>query len=303
MSEEAAKPSVSLASRLAAHAGIGFIAALRFVPYPLLRAFGEALGSLLWQVARSRRRVVLRNLELCFPELDEAERRKLGREHVRRLARSVVDRAIPFFASAERVKRFVRIEHRERMPDDRPVILLTPHFLGLDAGALALSIDRDWCSVFSTQSNPVFDRAIRAARLRFGRGLLISRNEGMRPMVRAIRAGRAFYYLPDMDFGPRDSVFVPFMGIETATITGLARLVQMTGAVVVPCVTRMTPDGYVLTLYPEWENFPGDISPDDPIHARRMNAFIEERIREAPAEYYWVHRRFKTRPPGEPSLY
>ncbi|WP_084545199.1 hypothetical protein [Derxia gummosa] len=297
------KRGASALARAGAHAAVGFIAALRFVPHPLLRALGNGLGALLWRVAGSRRRIVLRNLELCFPELDAAARERLGRAHVRMLARSLLDRSFAFSASAERLRQLVKIEHRERLPDDRPVILLSPHFVGLDAGAAVLSIDRDWCSVMSTQSNPVFDKAVRDGRLRFGHGLLLSRQEGLRAIVRAIRDLRAFYYLPDMDFGPRDSVFVPFMGVPAATITGLARLAQMTRAAVVPCVTRMTDDGYVVTLYPEWENFPGDLPPDDPAHARRMNAFIEERIREMPEQYYWVHRRFKTRPPGEPSLY
>jgi len=300
---EASKPAPTASSRRAVRIAFSLIAVLRFLPYPLLRSLGTGLGSLLWRVAGSRRRVVLRNLELCFPELDAGAREALGREHVRRLARTVFDRSILWFGSADQVKRFVRVENMELLAPGRPIILLTPHFVGLDAAGARLGQERDWCSIYSVQSNSEIDSQIQTLRLRFGRGLLLARNEGIRTMVRAIRAGRAFYYLPDMDFGARDSVFVPFMGVNAATITGLARLAQLTKAVVVPVVTRMTPDGYVVTLYPEWTDFPGAIDADDPIHARRMNAFIEDRIREAPAEYYWVHRRFKTRPPGEPSLY
>jgi KDO2-lipid IV(A) lauroyltransferase len=131
---------------------------------------------------------------------------------------------------------------------------------------------------------------------------LYSRQQGIRPVIKAMRRGLPFYYLPDMDFGERDSVFVPFFDVPTATITGLARIARLAGAVVVPAVTRQLPggEGYELRFYPSWENFP---SGDDEADARRMNAFIEDRVREMPEQYYWLHKRFKTRPPGQRSPY
>ena len=121
-------------------------------------------------------------------------------------------------------------------------------------------------------------------------------------MVKALKRGESFYYLPDMDLGARDSVFVPFCGVPAATITGLSRIARLGGAVVVPCVTRQLPGaaGYVVRFYPAWRDFPsGDLEAD----ARQMNAFIEERVREMPEQYYWLHKRFKTRPAGEADPY
>ena len=132
--------------------------------------------------------------------------------------------------------------------------------------------------------------------------MLLSRQDGARSSIKAMRSGRPFYYLPDMDFGRRDSVFVPFFGVETATITGLSRLARAAGAAVVPCITRMLPggQGYVVDIGEAWADFPTrDVSAD----SARMNAYIESVVRSQPEQYYWVHRRFKTRPEGQPRVY
>ena len=119
-------------------------------------------------------------------------------------------------------------------------------------------------------------------------------------MVRALKNGLPFYYLPDQDFGAKDALFVPFFGIPAATVTALPRIAKLARAAVVPCVTRQTRDGYVLRFYPAWENYPsGDLADD----TRRMNAFIEDRVREMPEQYFWLHKRFKTRPAGEARYY
>jgi KDO2-lipid IV(A) lauroyltransferase len=156
--------------------------------------------------------------------------------------------------------------------------------------------------MYSRQKDPILDRILYHGRTRFVMPRLVSRQEGLRPLVRVMREGLPFYYLPDLDFGPRDSVFVPFFGVPAATITGLSRMARLARAAVVPVVTRQLPGGkgYVLRFYPAWEGFPsGDVEAD----ARRMNAFIEERVLETPEQYHWLHKRFKTRPPGEPALY
>jgi len=129
---------------------------------------------------------------------------------------------------------------------------------------------------------------------------VLSRRQGVRAAVRLVRGGLPFYYLPDMDLGARDAVFVPFFGVPAATVTATSRLVQLTGATVLPFVSRMTPDGYVGTFFPPWPDVPGE---SDEAAARRLNAFIEDRVRECPEQYLWSHKRFKTRPPGEPGPY
>jgi KDO2-lipid IV(A) lauroyltransferase len=182
------------------------------------------------------------------------------------------------------------------------VILLAPHFVGLDAGWTRLTCELDMSGIYSNQKDPVFNAVLLAGRTRFGRQRALSRQDGVRAGLAALKEKLPFYYLPDMDYGSRDSVFVPFFGVPAATVTGLSRLARLAGARVVPCVTRVLPggSGYELRCYPAWEDFPtADVVAD----TRRMNAFIEERVREMPEQYFWTHKRFKTRPPGEPRWY
>jgi KDO2-lipid IV(A) lauroyltransferase len=169
-------------------------------------------------------------------------------------------------------------------------------------GGVRLTADHPLVSIYSRQKDALFDHLLRHGRTRFGTTTLFSRQDGVRPVVKAMKKGLPFYYLPDQDFGARDAAFVPFFGVPAATITGLSRIARLTGAAVVPAVTRQLPGGkgYVLTFYPAWEGFPGASVEED---TRRMNAFIEERVREMPEQYFWLHKRFKTRPPGAPRLY
>jgi Kdo2-lipid IVA lauroyltransferase/acyltransferase len=277
---------------------------LRLLPLPLLAAIGNGFGALLYAFGRERRRVCQINLARCLPELSTGERDTLARRHFRAFARTFLERAILWWGSPARIRRLVRIEAWEHFEAVRggPLILLAPHFVGLDMGAARLMQEIDLVSIYSRQKNEVFDAVLYAGRMRFGRLTLLSRQEGVRPALRAMQAGRPFYYLPDMDYGQRDTIFVPFFGINAATITGVSRLARLAGARVLPCVTRMLPggEGYVVRFFPAWENYPGvNIEAD----TRRMNAFIEEQVREMPEQYLWVHKRFKTRPAGEPSWY
>ena len=178
--------------------------------------------------------------------------------------------------------------------------MLAPHFVGIDAGGMRFQADWPGASMYANQKSRALTEAMTRGRTRFGHSHILLRNDGLRPALRLIRKGVPFYFLPDMDLGPRDAVFVPFFGVPAATVTSLARLAKMTGAVVIPFVTRMTDTGYVAQLYPAWEDFPGD---DEVAATRRMNAFIEERVREMPEQYLWSHRRFKTRPAGMPDPY
>lgn len=275
---------------------------LHFLPLALLAPVGRGLGLLFYLLGRRRREIALTNLRLCFPEMDETARKSLARAHFAALGRSVVERGIAWWARAERVRRIVRIEGLEHLKCGRPVILLTPHFLGLDIGATRLAQEIDAVSIYSRQKDPVVDRLLFHGRSRFGNQLLLSRQDSLGKSVRALRDGRPFYYLPDMDYGERDAIFVPFFGVPAATITALPRMSRLAKAVVVTCVTRMLPggQGYVMELGAPWQGFPTD---DVEADTRRMNAFIEEQVRRMPEQYYWVHRRFKTRPPGQPKIY
>ena len=284
--------------------GLGLIWLLHFLPLRALAALGEGLGALFYRLGRRRRNIALTNLRLCFPKLGEAQRVALAKAHFAVFGRSFLERGILWWSPQSRIRRLVRIEGEEylRAAAGAPVILLTPHFVGLDMGWTRLTCDFDMVSVYAHQKNFYFNAALLKGRERFGKSRLLSRQAGIRPAIRAMQEGLPFYYLPDMDYGQRDTIFVPFFGYPTATITGVSRLARMCGAKVIPCVTRMLEGGagYVVKLYPAWDNFPGPGVEADTV---RMNAFIEERVIEMPEQYYWVHRRFKTRPAGESGPY
>ena len=292
--------------RALSHGAIALFWLLHFLPLPLLARVGQLLGTLLYHIGNRRRRIALTNLALCFPELSDSQRQTLAREHFRVLGRSILERSLLWWASPERLSRLIRVNGAERISTlrdaGRPVILLAPHFVGLDAGGIGITMRFDIVSMYSVQKNPVFDRLLLRGRKRFGDQMLLSRQDGARSSIRAMRSGRPFYYLPDMDFGRRDSVFAPFFGIEAATITGLSRLARAAGAAVVPCITRMLPggQGYLVDIDDAWTDFPtSDVSAD----SARMNTYIESVVRNQPEQYYWVHRRFKTRPEGQPRVY
>lgn len=286
--------------------GLGILRLVSRLPWPVLRALGSLTGDIAWHLAGERRRVTLTNLRLCFPGWTEAERRRVARDHFRYFMRSFLDRFVFWHGSPDRIRSLAHIEGLEHFEANRtgPLILLVPHFVGLDAGGirLQLQVDRPAAAVYAAQKSRVLTEAMMKGRTRFHpeRSVGILRTDGLRSALRPLREGLHLYLLPDMDLGPRDAIFVPFFGVPAATVTSMTRLARIAGAAVVPCVTRMTDRGYVVRLYPAWKDYPGD---DPEADTRRMNAFIEERVLEMPAQYLWSHKRFKTRPPGESSVY
>ena len=279
---------------------------VHLLPLAVQAALGRGLGRIGWRVVSARRKVALRNLALCFPDLPAAEREALAREHFRWLGRSLLERGLLWYASPARLRRLIRVEGDVTLAERsaRPVMWLAPHFMGLDvAGAAVLLFQkRKGISIYQAQSDPVLDAALRRGRLRLGNAEIFSRDEAGRALFRAIRKGDAFFNLPDMDFGTRDAAFVPFFGVQATTLLAPSRLARSLGMVVQPVVAEILPGGrgYVVRFEPAWADFPSD----DPVaDAARMNRWIEAEIRKNPAQYLWVHRRFKTRPPGEPSLY
>jgi KDO2-lipid IV(A) lauroyltransferase len=280
---------------------VGLLWLIRFLPERWIAAMGDAIGALLYRFGRGY--VTRVNLAMCFPELDEAQREAIGVRHFQMLARNALELGIMAFGSDADLQRLTRVEGIEHLRSHvgKPVIVLAPHFVGLNMGGIRVAWEiPESASIYSRQKNPVLDWLFLRSRSRFGSPVLVSRQEGLRAVVRVMRSGKAFYFLPDMDFGMRDAIFSPFFGVPTATITALPRLAKLAGAVVVPVVTRQDGDGYVARFYPAWEDYPtGDLEAD----VRRMNAFIEDRAREMPEQYFWAHKRFKTRPPGEPNPY
>ena len=299
---------------LAAEAGIrlalGILWLLHWLPLPWLAALGHGVGKLLYRLAGSRRRVGMRNLTLCFPEMPEAERRALLRAHFGWLTQSLLDRAVLWWASPARIKRLIQIEgdihlaEREMQTTGRPTMWLCPHFVGLDVGGVAILLGQKQpaASIYQTQSHPLMDKLMKRGRLRFGNAEIFPRSDSVKPLLRAIKEGRGFFNLPDMDFGRKDAVFVPFFGIPAATLMAPSRLARMLNMVVQPVITELLPkgQGWRVRFLPPLPDFPTqDVTSD----TARLNRFIEGEILKQPAQYLWVHKRFKTRPEGEPGLY
>ena len=279
---------------------------LHWLPLPLLAVLGRLLGLLLWPLATGRRRVALRNIELCFPDWSMRRRRELALAHFQWLGRSLLERGLLGHASPARLRRLIRIEGPASFGDTHagPVMWLVPHFMALDVAgaAVQLFVARPGCSIYQTQSNVVFDAALRRARLRFGNARIFARHETAKPLLRAIKEGAGFFNLPDMDFGPRDAAFVPFFGVPAATLLAPSRMARLLGMKVQPVVADMLPwgRGYRVRFFAPWDHFP---TADAEADTAWMNCWIEQRVRENPAQYLWVHKRFKTRPEGEAALY
>ena len=279
---------------------------VHWLPLSWQSLLGRAVGAVAWRMAGSRRRIALRNLEMCLPEKSEAERLAIAREHFGWLGRSLLERGLLWYASPERLKRLIHVEGEVGLADatKRPVMWLVPHFLALDVAgaAVQLNIARPGASIYQAQSDPVFDAAMRRGRLRFGNAKIFARDETARPLMRAIRDGAGFFNLPDMDFGERDAAFVPFFGVPAATLLAPSRMARALNMSVQPVVGEMLDGGggFRVRFLPPLKDFPTD----DPVaDTLRINHWIEEEVRRNPAQYLWVHKRFKTRPAGEPGFY
>ena len=291
----------------AARALLGLVWLLHWLPLGVQAAIGRGLGGLLHRFGRSRREVALRNLELCMPELAPAARQALVREHFRWLGRSLLERGLLWYASPERLRRLIHVEGDVHLAETsgRPVMWLVPHFMALDvAGASTQLFQKRWvASIYQAQSNTVLDHAMRKGRLRFGGGEVFSRFESALPLVRVVKKRQAaFFNLPDMDFGSKDAAFVPFFGVPAATLLAPSKLARSLGMIVQPVVAEALPggQGYRVRYLPPWTDWPSEDAEAD---TRRMNEWIATEVRRNPAQYLWVHKRFKTRPPGQPPVY
>ena len=278
---------------------------LAYLPLPLLRALGWGFGRLLYAVAARRRRVVLRNLAACFPDKTTPEQRRLAQQVFVYFAQSWLDRSWLWHGSEALLQKRLRwVGDTTPLQQDVPTVIFAPHFMGLDAGGVALMRER-WhplSSIYSRQQNPKLDAWVRNGRNRFGNAILADRTTSIRAVINAMRREHAhFYLLPDMDLGADDALFIPFFGVNTATVPSLSRFARMGGAQVLSMVSTVQAHGYNIHVSPVWADFPtSDLYAD----TRRMNAELEKLIHlYGIAQYYWVHKRFKTRPAGQPAFY
>ncbi len=285
------------------HPLIVFLRLLAPLPLAWVRALGWALGHVLYVLAHSRRHIVQVNLRLCFPDLSEAERQRMTRRHMVGVMQSLLDRSWLWHGSPAQLRRRLQlVGDVSPLQGDSAVVMLAPHFLGLDAGGTALTMlgGVRMASIYVPQSNPSLDDWVRDGRNRSGAVALYYRHGGVKPIVSGLRQGDKLYLLPDMDFGPQESLFVPFFGVQTATVPSLSRFSRLGRAKVVTVASRMTPAGYSVEVGPVWADFPSD---DVQADTARMNRELQALIATMPEQYYWVHKRFKTRPTGEPGFY
>lgn len=284
--------------------GLAVLWVLAVLPARWRMVLGGGLGRLYFRFSRKRRRIALINIGLCFPQWSEAQRLELAREHFQAAMRAVLDFPWWWWASEAQLARRVEVRgaeyYRKAVADGHNVILLAFHNVALEAGIM-INYYFPHIGVIKPIRNPVLDWFLTRGRTRFG-GRIFDRAAGIRPVIRAIRAGAGFYYLPDEDLGLRDSVFAPFFGVPAASLTTLGRLARVCDAVVLPCFARMVRGGlgYEIDLHPPLANFPG---PDPYEDTCRMNAAIEEGIRTAPEQYWWTSKRFRCRPDGAVSPY
>ncbi len=283
---------------------MGVLRVIGWLPFPLIYAISAVLGEILYRVVPSRAHVTLVNLKLCFPNMPEKERKRMARRHFRLLVCSFLSIGTFWWSSKSRLRRLIKIkgiEHLELAEKEaRGIIILAPHFITLDAGGLRMSMGRKMSTMYQINPNPVYDHIILQARSRFD-GTLIDRKAPLTRLIRSIRSGTPFYYLPDQNAGAKHGIFVPFFGIQASTFPALGKLSQAGKAVVIPCSSRIIPwRGIETVLGPPLENFPlGDAYED----TLRMNQEVEHMVRELGADYLWSHKRFKRRPEGEADLY
>ncbi|MDA8365323.1 MAG: lysophospholipid acyltransferase family protein [Gammaproteobacteria bacterium] len=286
-------------------AAVALLRTFSMLPLPLLWVLGALLGEVASRVPSRARHTADVNLALCFPDLDDAARRRLRRATFRAFMQAILSIGVGIWASRDRLRRLVRFRDRfiydSALAAGQHVILLAPHFVVLEIAGLRLSQERPMVSMYKSPKNPVFDRVMRRGRSRFG-GVMIERSSDLLPLVRLLREGRPFYYLPDQDPGGAPSVFAPFFGVPTATLTAPSRIARLARAAVIPCYTRLLPfgRGYEVIMKPPLPNFP---SADPVADATCLNAAIEQAVREMPEQYLWTYKRFKSRPLNMPSRY
>jgi Kdo2-lipid IVA lauroyltransferase/acyltransferase len=285
------------------HLGVALMRTMGWLPLPVVRALGWLLGWVLYWAVPSRREVVAKNLSLCFPELLPQHLKGLERDVFTYFAQAWLDRGWLWHAPMDVVNARLNLTGAVQALDgSSPTVIFAPHFMGMDAGGAALTanVPRQFTSIYTDQSNKVVDAWMLTGRKRAGNTRMFSRADGVREITQSLRAGELMYLLPDMDFGDNGAEFVPFFGTTAATVPSLSRFARLGKAKVVPVITRLTPTGYDVQVLPAWQNFP---TQDAHADTARMNAELEGYIRSMPAQYYWVHKRFKTRPPGEAQLY
>ena len=286
--------------------GLGLLWLLTQLPYRALLVLGRALGLLMFCGAAKRRHIVTRNLELCFPELTSAQRKALVRDNFISMGIAFFEMAMSWWWPQKRLRRLLKVKGLEHLQaaqeQGQGVILMAIHFTTLEIGAALLGQRHTIDGMYRAHKNPVFDYVQRRGRERHNTDSQAIEREDVRGMLKVLRQGRAIWYAPVQDYGPKLSLFVPLFGIPAATVTATSKFAKLGRAQVIPMKQTRLPkgQGYLIELEPPLIDFPGE---SDEADCLRLNQWIEQAIREQPEQYLWAHRRFKTRPEGEAQLY
>lgn len=284
--------------------GFGLLRLISLLPLPAIALLGSWLGSLVFYVFKSRRLIALQNLGVCFPELSEQQRHATAKRCFQLIAITTLSMGVNWWASPSRLQGLVSYEGKshydEAVAQGRNIILLAPHAIALEMGALLLSRERSMITMYQNTRKKLLNDIVKDRRGRFG-GILVERREPLRALLKLIRAGNPFYYLPDQDAGDK-GVFVPFFGTDASTYPMLSKFAKVGDALVLPIYTHILPRGagWKVVIGKPLQHYP---SGDDLADTRRMNEEIEAMVRTAPEQYFWVHKRFKTRPPGDSAFY
>ena len=283
--------------------GLKLFQCIGFLPLSVLRAMGTMVGLTLYVGARWRRHVALQNLRVCFPEKSESKRQEIAKQAFVYFAQAWFDRSWLWHRSPSCIQARVRFTgFVDELKADVPTVIFAPHFVGLDVGwtLLTLRVTKHFTTIFTPQSNAAAGAWMTQGRSRFGQVQLLQREDGVKTIVSSLRNNAWLYLLPDMNFGPEESIFVPFFGEPAATVPSLSRFAKLGRARVLPVVTRMTSNGYEVEVHHAWNDFPTDDAQAD---TALMNQRLETYIQDMPAQYFWVHKRFKTRPEGADPIY
>lgn len=273
------------------------------LPYRLQLQLGKAIGELAYYLAGRRRKIAERNIELCFPRLSRKQQQQLVKAHFHSVGISLFEIALCWWGDDKTLAPLCHIdglEHLQNALQQGGILMLSAHFTCLEIGGRLLALHQPFAVMYKPQRNPVLEQVMRESRQQHF--LAAIEKTDLRGLLRALKQGQACWYAPDQDPGYHRAVFAEFFGITTASVPAASRITRMSGAKLLPffATRRADGSGYDLRILPPLENFPSEDQAHD---AQRINDLIEQQVRQAPEQYLWMHRRFKTRPEGEPSLY
>ena len=272
------------------------------LPFKLQVLLGKIMGKLLYHLLKDLKRVALINISRCFPNKDKEQVEDLAKQHFEAIGISVFETANAYFGTDKKIAKLISIENEQyfaqAQAQGRSIILLAAHFMPLMLGSRALLLKHNIANIYRPQNNQLFDQVMHDGFVKHGAVMI--KTKDTRTMLKAVKNALPIWYAPDQDLGVHNSVFAPFFNIQTATVSATARLAKGENTVVVPYFFRRTEDGYQMSFEPPIENYP---DADEAISAGITNQILERQILQAPEQYLWIHKRFKTRPEGEASFY